>query len=213
MSQANVATPAGRLTGRVVAIIGVAIDERKLLECAEALIRGGIRTIEVALRAETSVASLQKLSDEFGDDIQVGAGTVLTMEQAHAAIDAGASFLVSPGLTHEVVKSGRARGVAAIPGVFTATEIMDALALGVEMVKVFPAGTLGPRYLRDLRGPFPDLRVLATGGISTESVPEYFAAGATAVGLGRELFGNDPGLIDPHAIEIRARALVESIHT
>lgn len=213
MTEANVATPARRLRSSVVAILGFAIDEPALLKCAEALLCGGIQTIEVALRAESSLASLQRLSDEFGHDIQVGAGTVLTSEQAQAAIDAGASFVVSPGLRQEIVERCRARGVAAIPGVLTATEIMDALALGVAMVKVFPAGTLGPGYLRNLCGPFPNLQMLATGGISRDSVPDYLAAGANAVGLGRELFGDAAsGVINPLALEARARALMESLY-
>lgn len=205
--------PPRGLRGPVVAILNVGSDDRRLIERTEALIRGGIRTVEVTLRAETSLGTLARLSDEFGDDIQLGAGTILTTEQAHAAIDAGASFLVSPGVSQDVMRSSQAREVLVIPGVFTPTEIMDALSSGAEMVKLFPAGALGPRYLRDLRGPFPDLRVMSTGRISVESVPEYFAAGAKAVGLGRELVGNDSEPLEPRAIETRVQRIMELIDT
>ena len=128
---------------------------------------------------------------QHGDAIYLGAGTVLTAAQAHEAVEAGATFLVSPGTDEAVVAAMRGTGVAAISGALTPSEVMAALRLGVDAVKIFPASLGGPAYLKALRGPFPDVAFMPTGGVSVANISDWLAAGAVAVGAGSELCSPD----------------------
>jgi 2-dehydro-3-deoxyphosphogluconate aldolase/(4S)-4-hydroxy-2-oxoglutarate aldolase len=123
----------------------------------------------------------------MGDTIYLGAGTVLTAAQAHEAVEAGATFLVSPGTDEAVVAVMRGTGVAAFTGALTPSEVMAAVRLGVDAVKVFPASLGGPPCLKALRGPFPDVAFMPTGGVSVANISDWLAAGAVAVGAGSEL--------------------------
>jgi 2-dehydro-3-deoxyphosphogluconate aldolase / (4S)-4-hydroxy-2-oxoglutarate aldolase len=126
------------------------------------------------------------------DGWTVGAGTVLYAEQVRACAEAGAGFVVSPGLIPEVVESAHRMGLGAIPGTLTPTEILQAQALGADAIKLFPASLGGPGYVRALRGPFPETAFVPTGGIGPDDVAAYLAAGATCVGLGSRLVGESP---------------------
>jgi 2-dehydro-3-deoxyphosphogluconate aldolase / (4S)-4-hydroxy-2-oxoglutarate aldolase len=140
-----------------------------------ALARGGLSSIEVTLRTPAALAAIERLSGDPG--VLVGAGTVVDPHQVDSAVDAGARFIVSPGLDVAVVRRCRALGVPVLPGVATPTEAMAALAEGVDVVKLFPAGPLGgPSMAAALAGPFPRLRLVPTGGIGVDDLPAYFAA-------------------------------------
>jgi 2-dehydro-3-deoxyphosphogluconate aldolase/(4S)-4-hydroxy-2-oxoglutarate aldolase len=142
----------------------------------------------------------------------MGAGTVLDGPTAKACIDAGASFIVSPVLRRDVLTACRAQDVPAMPGCFSPTEILDAWESGADIVKVFPAATLGPSFLRDLHGPLPQLKLMPTGGMTVENAADWIRAGAVAVGIGSALF--DPKALaagDFATIAGRARRLVDEV--
>ena len=152
----------------------------------EALVRGGIEQVEVTIDTPGALAAV---ADAAGDGRPVGVGTVVDSEQVRAAAAAGARFVVSPGLVPEVVETALALGLEPVPGVFTATEILAATAAGARVMKLFPASCGGPSYLRALRGPFPTIWIIPTGGVRIEEVRAYLDAGATVIALGSELVG------------------------
>jgi 2-dehydro-3-deoxyphosphogluconate aldolase / (4S)-4-hydroxy-2-oxoglutarate aldolase len=174
---------------RIVAILRRPDIHEVVVELCDELYASGIRVMEVTLDQPTSLAALHTLAGHAPDDIQVGAGTVMTVEQLDAAIAAGARFLVCPHLDLELVARAADRDVDILPGVTSSTEVATALAAGVTTLKLFPAGPLGPAYLRAMRGPFPDVAFVPTGGIRVEQVPAWLDAGAAAVGLGSDLIG------------------------
>ncbi len=152
---------------------------REVPELAAALRDGGLPCAEVTLRTPGALDALRAFAREPGT--VVGAGSVRTGAQVDEVVDAGARFVVSPGLSEQVLARCRARGVPVLPGVATATEIMRALDAGVDVVKVFPAGRLGgPGGVRDLAAPFPGLQVLPTGGVRAADLAEYLAVDAVA---------------------------------
>jgi 2-dehydro-3-deoxyphosphogluconate aldolase/(4S)-4-hydroxy-2-oxoglutarate aldolase len=156
---------------------------------ARAMVDAGIRVLEVTLTIPDAVATIAALHDELGDAALVGAGTVVTLEEAEACIDAGADFLVSPTTSLDVVATARIAGVAAYPGALTPTEILTAQRSGADAVKLFPAASVGPGYLKQIRGPIPNVAIMPTGGIELDRVEAWLRAGATAVGLGSSLCG------------------------
>jgi 2-dehydro-3-deoxyphosphogluconate aldolase / (4S)-4-hydroxy-2-oxoglutarate aldolase len=174
---------------RIVAILRRPDIHEVVVELCDELYASGIRVMEVTLDQPTSLAALHTLAGHAPDDVQVGAGTVMTVEQLDAAIAAGARFLVCPHLDLELVARAADRDVDILPGVTSSTEVATALAAGVTTLKLFPAGPLGPAYLRAMRGPFPDVAFVPTGGIRVEQVPAWLDAGAAAVGLGSDLIG------------------------
>jgi 2-dehydro-3-deoxyphosphogluconate aldolase/(4S)-4-hydroxy-2-oxoglutarate aldolase len=176
----------------------------------EAAVKGGFRLIEFTL---TTPGALELVA-EFAarPELVVGAGTVLTVEEARAAVRAGARILVSPVLDEEVVREAAALGVAAMPGVHTATEMLRAHRAGAPLQKLFPAGAGGPAYVKALLAPMPFLRIVPTHGVDAETAPAYLAAGAFAVGFVSSLF--DPGDLAADRfdrIEARARVLLSSL--
>jgi len=154
----------------------------------EAVCAGGLPIVEITMTVPGAVEVIEQVVSKYGKNILTGAGTVTRAEQARACIDAGAQFLVSPGLSSQVLRVAASRKVLAIPGVLTPTELMAAQEAGVTLVKVFPCGSAGgPRHIKALRGPFPGLRMIPTGGVTLANVGEYLAAGAFALGVGSEL--------------------------
>ena len=151
-----------------------------------ALVRGGIEQVEVTM---DTPGALQAVAEVAEDGRTVGVGTVVDSEQVRAAEAAGARFVVSPGLVLEVIETALSLGLEPVPGVFTATEILAATAAGARVMKLFPASCGGPSYLHALRGPFPDVAIIPTGGIRIEEVRAYLDAGATVVALGTDLVG------------------------
>lgn len=161
-------------------------DEEKLYGLAKALVEGGLKVLEITLMSESAFKVIKRLSTD--NDIIVGAGTVLNQEQARKAMDAGAKFLVSPGLNEGAVVFARNNNIPFIPGVLTPTEIMQAVSLGCELVKIFPVTALGgTSYLKQLKGPFPKLNVMASGGVGLDDLRDYLEAGAFCVGTGSQL--------------------------
>ena len=155
---------------------------------AEALVDAGVAVVEITMTVPGAIEVIRGVAVRLGQRALVGAGTVTDAATARAAIEAGARFLVTPGLCRDVLEVARAEGVASVPGVLTPTEILAALRAGADLLKIFPVAPVGgPAYLRALRGPFPDPPLVPTGGVTLESIPDYFAAGAFAVGVGGEL--------------------------
>lgn len=158
------------------------------LRAVEAICAGGIPIVEITMTVPNATQVIREIIRTHGNNVMVGAGTVLSAAQAAECLDAGAEFLVSPGLSVPVLHAARARGKLAVPGVLTPTELMAAAAEGVHIVKVFPCGNLGgPQYIKALKGPFPEMAMIPTGGANHTNAAEYFAAGAFALGAGADL--------------------------
>ncbi|KNY05801.1 2-dehydro-3-deoxyphosphogluconate aldolase [Microbacterium sp. GCS4] len=174
-----------RATG-VLAVLRAPSPELAL-EASEAIIRGGVTGIEVTFSTPDAPAVIRELIARHGDAAYVGAGTVTTVEQATAAADAGAEFLVSPGTLPALTRAMLDTGRVVMTGAMTPTEVMGALELGVDVVKIFPASLGGPSYLGALRGPFPDAPLMPTGGVTPDNLADWFRAGAVAVGAGGDL--------------------------
>jgi 2-dehydro-3-deoxyphosphogluconate aldolase/(4S)-4-hydroxy-2-oxoglutarate aldolase len=150
--------------------------------------QAGLTTLEVTLNSPDAVGMLSLLANRFGDRLNIGAGTVCTKKDLGKALDAGAQFIVMPILDKEVIKACRKEKIPVFPGAYTPTEIYKAWSLGADMVKVFPAGDLGPRYIKEVLAPLDQIRLLPTGGISPENYADFFQAGAKGVGMGSHLF-------------------------
>lgn len=165
-----------------------ATSSEHALEAVEAIEAGGIPVVEITMTVPNAISTIREVRARSGERVLVGAGTVSNTEQARACLDAGAQFLVSPGLSVSVLELARTLGVLAIPGALTPTEVMAASEAGARAIKIFPCGSVGgPKYIKALRGPFPDLRFIPTGGVSPANAAEFFAAGAFAVGMGSDL--------------------------
>jgi 2-dehydro-3-deoxyphosphogluconate aldolase/(4S)-4-hydroxy-2-oxoglutarate aldolase len=169
----------------------------------DALARGGVEAIELTI---DTPGALVAVSEAAAAGRAMGIGTVLTAEQVRASADAGARFVVSPALVPEVIEVALELGLEPLPGVFTATELVQALAAGARAVKLFPASAAGPGYLRALRGPFPSVPIVPTGGVRIDEIGAYLAAGAAAVALGSELVGRSAPTSDDDLARIEAQA-------
>lgn len=198
------------LSTGVVAVIRMK-DTQRLKRVIEAIRLGGVKSIEITMTVPGAVQIIADLVKTVPDDVLVGAGTVTDVETANKVIDAGAKFVVGPILNLDIIKLCNQRGVVIMPGCYTPTEIFTAWKAGADIIKVFPATSLGPKYFKDIRGPFPDLRLLPTGGVSVDNVGEWIAAGAVAVGVGSDLL--DKKAIDEERYEVlteRAKRMVEN---
>lgn len=154
----------------------------------EAVLAGGINVIEVTMTVPGAVGAIEQLARRYGDEVLVGAGTVLDAETARACMLAGAQFIVSPALDEETIACCRRYGVAVLPGALTPTEVVRAWTLGADAVKVFPAGALGgASYLKALKAPLPQVELIPTGGVSLKTAAEFIRAGAMALGVGADL--------------------------
>lgn len=154
----------------------------------DAIEAGGIPIVEITMTVPDAPSLVRQLANSHGSRVLIGAGTVLNSEQATACLDAGAQFLVSPGLSIAVLETAKQRAKLAIPGALTPTEIMLATSQGAKLLKIFPCGSLGgAKYLKSLRGPFPDISLIPTGGVNASNAAEFLAAGAFALGVGSEL--------------------------
>ena len=157
------------------------------IKMVEALIVGGVLGIEITYSTPHAEDVVRTLSGKFGDSIVLGMGTLTRSEQAQCAKDAGASFLVSPICEPELVKSMVASGLLTMAGALTPTEVFQAYQLGTDVVKLFPGSLGGPAYVKALKGPFPYIPIMPTGGVNAGNVAEWFASGVVAVGAGSEL--------------------------
>lgn len=197
----------------LVAIIRAPNGDR-LVEVAEALYAGGIDVIEVTFTVPGVLDIIKQLRDKIGDRVLLGAGTVLDVETARAAILAGAEFIVTPTVNTEVIKLCQRYGKVVMSGAFTPTEILTAWEAGADIVKVFPADVGGPSYLKAVHGPLPQVRLLPTGGVNLETLSSFVNSGACAVGLGGALVEKkalEEG--NMQRIEEMARSFVEAMKT
>jgi len=170
----------------VIAIVRVASAEQAVDVCG-AVARGGVKAIEVTMTVPGAIDAIKEFKKQSSDDILLGAGTVLDPETARTVILAGADFIVSPNLNVDVIKMAHRYGKVVIPGTFTPTEILAAWDAGADIVKVFPAGVVGPQYLKDIKGPFPQIRLTPTGGVNLDNTPDFIRAGAACVSVATAL--------------------------
>jgi len=170
----------------VVAIVRVG-SAQEAVEVCGAIAKGGVKSIEVTMTVPGAIDAIKEFKSAMKGEVLVGAGTVLDPETARAVILAGAEFVVSPNLNLKVIEVCHRYGKIVIPGTLTPTEILTAWEAGADIVKVFPAGALGPGYLRDIKGPFPQIRLTPTGGVNLENTPDFIRAGAVAVSVGTSL--------------------------
>jgi 2-dehydro-3-deoxyphosphogluconate aldolase/(4S)-4-hydroxy-2-oxoglutarate aldolase len=201
----------GLLASKAVAVIRMT-DAAKLAKVAAALREGGITALEITMTVPGAVEIIRTMARDKGSGALIGAGTVLDAGTASDVIAAGADFVVSPITDRDMIRVCREDQILVVPGAFTPTEIVAAWRAGADIVKVFPATSLGPQFFRDLRGPLPHIRLMPTGGVTLENAREFLAAGACCVGIGTALL--DRKAIDADdwdAVASRARRLVESL--
>jgi 2-dehydro-3-deoxyphosphogluconate aldolase/(4S)-4-hydroxy-2-oxoglutarate aldolase len=158
------------------------------LKIVDALVAGGIRTLEITMTVPDAIGAIRRVAAAFGDSVLLGAGTVTSRELAEGSLDAGAEFLVTPCVVPDVIAVAKARGVAVLPGAITPTEVFTAWSLGGDIIKIFPASNVGgASYLKALKGPFPQIPLCPTGGVNLQTIGDFVKAGASAVGVGGEL--------------------------
>jgi len=174
------------LESKVIAVIRMT-DTARLAEVIAAIRKGGVDFVEITMSVPHAIDVLREVSETVGGQAVLGAGTILDPETARLAILAGAEYIVSPVLNIDVIHLAHRYDKLALPGAFTPTEILTAWEAGADVVKVFPATALGPGYLKDVRGPLPQVKLCPTGGVTVDNAGEFIAAGASCVGIGTNL--------------------------
>ena len=200
------------LANKIVAVVRLD-DYTRAVEVARALVAGGVTVLEFTLTGHGALEAISATRKALGDAACVGVGTVLKSEEADAAIDAGAQFAVTPAVRRQVIATCIKRQTLILCGGFTPTELLEAYEAGAELVKVFPAQLGGPKFIKDVLAPMPFLKLVPTGGVSTENARDYLSAGAVAVGIGGNLVSNK--LVAAEAfdqITATARACTDAIH-
>ena len=189
-------------------------EAKRAIETAEALRTAGVDVVEVTMNSAGALDMLRALSEHVKGEMVIGAGTVLSTEAAESAVEAGARLIVSPHFDESIVRYAVDRQIAVVPGAFTPTEIFRAWTCGASFVKVFPAGPVGPRYVRDVLAPLNDIPLVPTGGVNLDNAGDFIRAGAAALGLGSALV--DPRLVSSgqfDKIADTARAFVSAIQS
>jgi 2-dehydro-3-deoxyphosphogluconate aldolase/(4S)-4-hydroxy-2-oxoglutarate aldolase len=195
----------------VVAVIRMK-DPARLRAVVDALADGGVRALEVTMTVPRAVELIGDLAPTMPSGFVLGAGTVVDAATAHAVIDAGARFIVSPVFRRAVIEACHQHDVPAMPGCFSPTEILDAHDAGADVIKVFPATMLGPQFLKDVRAPLPQVKLMPTGGVTLDNAGDWIRAGAVAVGVGSALV--DSKAIDAGRFEViaaNARRVLASV--
>jgi 2-dehydro-3-deoxyphosphogluconate aldolase/(4S)-4-hydroxy-2-oxoglutarate aldolase len=180
------------LDGGVIAVVR-APSGAELVPVVQALADGGVTAVEITFTVPNALEVIGEVRQSLGDRVVLGAGTVLDPETARAALLAGAEYIVSPALNLDVIRLCRRYNKAVMPGAFTPTEVLTAWENGADIVKIFPADVGGPNYLKSLRGPFPQIRVMPTGGVDLTTAEAFLRAGACCLGVGSQL-------VDPKAV-------------
>ncbi len=200
---------------RIIAIVRLN-DLSSVIDLSRALLDGGIRAVELTLSNPAAIKAMTDVKAALPEfdrgEAVIGIGTVLNADQARVAIEAGAQFIVSPTTNFHTLETCRQLKVAMMPGALTPTEILAAWEAGASAVKVFPARSVGPTYLKDVREPLPFLRLIPTGGVDRNNITDYLKNGAFAVGMGGNLV--DKQLVAAHdwaALTDRARELTQSL--
>jgi 2-dehydro-3-deoxyphosphogluconate aldolase/(4S)-4-hydroxy-2-oxoglutarate aldolase len=197
----------------VVAILRGA-DPSVLVPLGRALADAGAGAIEITLNSEGALQGITALREAIGEKLPIGAGTVMTGEDARAAIEAGATFVLTPHLAEETLAVCCQANIPAVIGVMTPTESVRAYDLGCEMVKIFPASSLGASYFRELRGPLPQIATMAVGGVNKDNAIEFIKAGAKAVGAGGQLVDFAAAARgDWEAVKRKANEIVIAVYT
>ncbi len=201
------AIPRGLTTGGVVAVAR-RLTADNAPQVADALLAGGVLVYEITLNepVDPALRAIESVAYR-SPGLAIGAGTVLSVDAAKLAIDAGATFLVMPHTDPELVAWAAARGVPTLPGAATPTEVLAAWRAGAAAVKVFPASVVGPAFVRECRGPFPDIPLVPSGGVTAETAADFISAGAVAVGVGSWLIGDAA----PEGVTARARQIVDAV--
>ncbi|MBS4199882.1 bifunctional 4-hydroxy-2-oxoglutarate aldolase/2-dehydro-3-deoxy-phosphogluconate aldolase [Bacillus sp. FJAT-49732] len=177
-----------RIEKEKIIVIVRGIKQKDCIPVAEALVAGGIRFIEVTMNTEGATEIISEWREYFKhDDVCIGAGTVLDTEMAFEAIQAGAQYIVTPNLDEDVVDLACKQGIEIFPGVVTPTEIMKAIKAGANAVKLFPMGSLGLNYLKEIRAPLSNVKIIATGGVNLYNIQDYFKLGVIGVGIGSNI--------------------------
>lgn len=179
----------------------------------DAMMAGGVTVVEVTMTVPNAVELLRELKKRHGARLLLGSGTVIDAAQAEATIEAGAEFVVSPSLHPDVIAKTKQLGKISVPGALTPTEVITAWRAGADYVKVFPCSAMGgASYLKALRAPFPDLKLIPTGGVTLQTAPEFLKAGAVALGVGSDLV-NPAAIAEgrPESVTETARAYLEII--
>lgn len=189
---------------KIVAILrGVAPDKAK--DIAMALADGGVKILEITLNSPKALKVIEHLADEMGNQILIGAGTVLDPESARAAIYAGARFILSPTVDLPTIQMTRRHGAISIPGAYTPTEILNAYTWGGDIVKVFPA-TEAVNYIKDVKGPLPQIPMMPTGGVDLSNIQDFKKIGAVAFGIGSALVDAKQIINDQYLKELTTKA-------
>lgn len=174
----------------IVAVIRMQ-ETQKLLRVIDAIREGGVEMIEITMTVPNALEMISETTAALGPDVPVGVGSVITADAAHAAVDAGASFIVSPVFKAEVVRAAHERGVPAMPGAFTPTEVLAAHEAGADVIKVFPADVVGMPFFKGVLAPMPFLKLMPTGGVTLDNAGDWVGAGAVAVGVGSALLDKE----------------------
>ena len=196
----------------VVPIVRASSPEAAI-QAAEAIYRGGIRAVEITMTVPGALRALEKVADEYGDRMTLGAGTVLDPETARACMLAGAEFFVTPALKVATIEICHRYSKVIMPGALTPTEVLAAWEAGADLVKIFPCGNVGgPKYIQALKAPFPQIEMVPTGGVSLENTADFLRAGACAVAVGSEMVNSQAlaeGRLD--VIEATARQFLAAV--
>ncbi|MBM7573586.1 bifunctional 4-hydroxy-2-oxoglutarate aldolase/2-dehydro-3-deoxy-phosphogluconate aldolase [Aquibacillus albus] len=196
----------------IVAVIRGAKPEN-ILPIARALKSGGVKTLEITVETPKVTSLIEQVVEEMGDEVIVGAGTVLDSETARATIMAGAKFVFSPTVKPETIQMAKRYGVISIPGALTPTEILTAYENGADLIKVFPANVFGPSYLKDIHGPMPQIPLMPTGGLTVDNVGDYIKTGAVAAGIGSSLVNTKKTMDEAYfkELEEKAKAFTDAV--
>jgi 2-dehydro-3-deoxyphosphogluconate aldolase/(4S)-4-hydroxy-2-oxoglutarate aldolase len=183
------------------------------VKAVDAIYRGGIRAAEITMTVPGAIRALEKVADAFGDKLVLGAGTVLDPETARACMLASAEFFVTPNLRPSTIEMARRYSKVIMPGALTPTEVITAWEAGADIVKIFPAGNVGgAKYIKALKGPFPQIEMIPTGGVNLETAGEFLKAGACAVAVGAELVDAKSIKEERYdAIEAKARQFLDVV--
>lgn len=197
--------------GLVPVVRAASSDEA--MQAIEAIKAGGVNILEITMTVPGAIKVIEKVADKYGSEVLVGAGTVLDPETARACLLAGAQFVVSPALNLDTIAMCQRYSAPVMPGVLTPTEVITAWSAGADFVKVFPAGSVGgASYVKNLKGPFPQIKIIPTGGVSLKTAADFIKAGASALGVGTDLV--DVKAIragEAHVVTERAQQFVELV--
>ena len=195
----------------VVAIIRMT-ETARLPDVVDALSRGGVQALEITMTVPGAVDAIRSVAARLPDGVLLGAGTVLDARTAEEVIDAGARFVVAPVFDRDTIRACHERDVPVMPGCFSPTEMLRAWQAGGDIIKVFPATSVGPGYLKDVRAPLPQLKLMPTGGVTPQNAGDWIRAGAVAVGIGSALVDNKAVAAGNYQqIEAAARLVIENV--